>query len=98
MEALKIISACQGAYILGVTIVIFLYYVKSGYKDRSMKYHVIAISISYIFLTVATMISIYREVYQWGDPWFLITFVGYICGDVSLMTMLRRVVRNKNLK
>lgn len=96
MEFIKIISACQGAFILGVTVVIFFYYIRIKKKDKGLKFHIVFVSASYSLITIATIISVYKEVYWLTDPWYWFVGGGYLFGDIALLTMLRRVVRRHN--
>lgn len=98
MEIIKTIAGCQGAFVLGVSVVILFYYLRLPHEQRSLQYHIILISASYNLITAATMISVYREVYSFGDAWFLVVGIGYLFGDISLMTMLRRVVKKHKPK
>lgn len=93
-EILKAVALSQGAFVLGITIVIFYHYFKRVRQLNSVGWHTITVSLSYILLLAATMISIFREKYEVHDWWYWVVGIGYIAGDISLIFLFRHVLRN----
>jgi len=95
-ELLQIVAACQATFILGISVVILYHYLSIGSESRNLRLHIITIVVSYNLLTICTLISTFNNVYDLKDWWQYFALAGYTLGDLALVTMLRRVVRNHN--
>lgn len=97
-STLQIIAACFGATILAITILIFKFYVYLPKKDRALQWHIIFVALSYLLLTSATMITIYRGIYRFGDVWQYFAFAGYATGVVSLWIIFRSIAKKRAIE
>lgn len=97
-NTLQIIAACFGATILAITILIFRFYVCLPKKDRALQWHIIFVVLSYLLLTSATIITVYRKIYKFGDIWQYFAFAGYATGVVSLWIMFRAVAKKRAIE
>lgn len=95
-----ILAVCQACFVLGISIYIFGYYMPKRKSDlkSNMKWHVMSVALSYCLLTCATAWSAAHGVYRWGNPWYWISSIGWILGDVSLAFVFRDAVRREKLK
>lgn len=87
----QIIAACQGAFVLSISIVIFFTYLSLPRTERDLLIHILFISISYALLIGCTLISIYNDFYSAGHIWRFMCLGAYVVGDFSLIKMFRRV-------
>jgi hypothetical protein len=94
-QVLQVLAACQGAFILGISIFIIHHYLRVGrsHADRTLKFHIIGIAISYNLLTICGMCTIYMQVWPWQSLWQIGVIIAWALGDVSVLVMLRRVTR-----
>ena len=96
IEVLKTIALCQGAYVFGITTVIFIYHVHPTTKsDKILRHYIVLKSLSYLGLLTATMISIWTRRYDLYDPWNYIVWSSYAVGDIALFKLLKYVWSNK---
>lgn len=93
IQVLKTVAMIQGGLVLGVCMMIFYFYSRYGVRFSATQFHVLTISLSYMLLILATIISVSRAYYEWGDVWFWIVGTGYLIGDISLFIMFRTQVR-----
>lgn len=94
-EILKALALAQGSFAFGITLIIFYYYFRPFKGITPMRQHIILISVSYLLLMAATMISIFRDKYEITDWWNLIVGVGYIIGDISLFILFKQILKKE---
>jgi hypothetical protein len=92
-KVLQVIAACQGAFVLGISIFIIYHYLRIGIKEKDLKFHVIAVTISYNILTICGMCTIYMQIWPWQSLWQMGVIVAWGLGDVSILVMLRKLTR-----
>ncbi len=92
-----ILAVIQGCFVLGFTAYIFWYYFpkKRHQVSDKMRWHILFVSISYILLTLATIITASTYTYSWGDTWYWIVSIAYLFGDVSLVFVFRSAVKKE---
>jgi hypothetical protein len=82
-------AIAQGSAVMGFTFFIFLYYVpKKKSQLTNIRLHVTFISLSYICLTIATILTAITGLIQ-VDFWYWIVLLAYIIGDVALIYIFR---------
>lgn len=94
LDIFKFVGIFQGTFVMGVTLGIFYYYVQRYVIHKAVMWHVILVSTSYMLVTLGTVITTMRQVYDPNDLWYWIVFPGYLIGDVSLLVMFRHQLRN----
>jgi amino acid transporter len=89
LDLFKIVALMQGAFILGISLVIFWYYFRRALRSVAMNMHVLMVVASYICITTCTIVTVNREVYSTEDWWYWLLAIGYILGDVALLIMFK---------
>jgi ABC-type Fe3+-siderophore transport system permease subunit len=85
---LKLFTMCQGAFVFGITIFIFLYYFKSKkIVPYRVKLHVLFVSFGFLLVLGCTMITVFRQVYHYEDFWYWLLGLGYLITDIGLITL-----------
>lgn len=94
----QIVTVCQAFWVLGIMIFLMWHYVARSLKNRFLEKNAIALGVSYSLMTICTMISSYRGLYEWHSTWYYILFIGYAFGDYAIVKMLFHVTRNERTK
>lgn len=89
LDILKLIGLAQGAFVLGVTFGILYYYIHRSVVERMVLWHLLSIIVSYILVTIGTVITASRQIYQPLDRWYFFVFVGYAFGDFALVIIFK---------
>lgn len=97
-QILQILTVCQGMWVFSISLFVLWHYIKVGFTDENMKWHIVSVVISYNLLTMATMITSYNNLYKWNDLWQATVMLAYILGDYAITVMLFRISKRHALK
>lgn len=93
MWVLKLITLCQGMFIVGISIIIFILHFTLKEIDRQIKRHIFFVSVGFLCVLTCTIITVFREVYHPNDFWYWILGIGYLLIDISLIILFRLLLR-----
>lgn len=91
---LKLFATCQGTYSAVMAAAVFFYSLFFWRKNRKHQAILVALTLAHILMIVATSITLYKEVYAWGDIWYWIVASGYFLSDVFLTWLWIKVIKN----
>lgn len=88
-------AVAQGAFVLGLLGFIILYFLPKLRKQlrNKMRWYIVMIGISYVFLTVGTIVTASSNFYEWGSIWYWLVTGGYLIGDVFIILVFREAVK-----
>lgn len=96
------VAACQAAFILGMFVLILWYHLKNIKTDLVYSWDKLCMILSYILVSVGTVITVYKDFYEQIGAWHICIFLGYALGDVAIIFSWRRTVqariRNKIIR
>lgn len=95
---LEILTICQAVWVLTLIIFLMWHYMNKSIKNRVLEKSALAMGFSYSLLTVCTMITSLKGVYDYNDLWQIILFVGYVFGDYAILRMLKHTTKNEKTK